>query len=172
MVDDLTEKIQASQGKLEQLASKIPGYGGYKRREQRREADKLLRIQVAKGYEDRHKRLSGIQYDLTMGGGLRLVMVLERASMKLQLLIDRIRTASYGYAGLFDAVRVDEDALGRLYDFDEAMLAGVDQVAEILGRLAAAVQGGDGEAAVANELVSALEGLNQQFSRRQEAILG
>lgn len=171
MLDDLTEKIQASQGKLERLASKIPGYGGYKRREQRREADKLLRTHVARQYDDQLKRLGDVQYDLTMGGGLRLVMILERGSMKLQLLIDRIRTASYGYAGLFDAVRVDEDALGGLYDFDEGMLEGVDQVSAVLDRLADSVASGSPEVAVANELVSTLQELNQQFSRRQDVIL-
>jgi hypothetical protein len=171
MEGDLTEKVQASQNKLEQLASKIPGYAGYKKKEQRREADKLLRLQVAQRYEEQLSRLNEILYNLTMQGELRAIVLLERAVMKLQLLIDRIKTATYGYAGLFDAVKVDEDALDRLYDFDEAMLSGVDQVAEILDRLSAKVQGEEPTLAEANELITALESLNNTFSQRQDVIL-
>ena len=139
MLDDLTERIQASQNKLEDVASRIPGYAGYKQKEQRREADKLLRLHVARQYEDQLDRLNGIQYQLTSQGALSNMMVLERAAIKLQLLVDRIRTASYGYAGLFDAIKVDEDVLDRLYDFDQAMLQGVDDIAAVLDELSSAV---------------------------------
>src|SRR5512135_459240 len=112
-MDDLTEKIQAGQSKLEDLAKRVPGYAGYKAKEQRREADKLLRLHVAHKYEDQLKRLNELQLTLTSRGQLVPLMTLERAGIKLQLLIDRLRNASYGYAGLFDAVKIDEAALDK-----------------------------------------------------------
>ena len=36
----------------------------------------------------------------------------DDAIVKLQTLIDRVKTASYGYAGLFDAVRIKEAQSG------------------------------------------------------------
>ncbi|MBM3190359.1 MAG: hypothetical protein FJZ90_16780 [Chloroflexi bacterium] len=171
MPKDLTEKLQASQSKFEKLVAEIPGYGGYKRKEQRREADKLLRMHVARQYEEQLRRLHEAQYTMTARGRLGAIMTLERASMKLQLLVDRIKTASYGYSGLFDAVKVDEEALDRLYDFDEAMLEGVDRVAAILNRLEEAVNADLPNPVESNELVRELDALNDAFSRRQDVIL-
>ena len=171
MLGDLTEKIQASQSKLEEFAAKIPGYDGYKRKEQRREADKLLRMHVARQYEEQLKRLNGVQYTMTSQGKLKAIMTLERAVMKLQLLIDRLKTASYGYAGLFAAVKVDEDVLDRLYDFDEQMMSGVDELSGILDQLEEAANSDQDTAPLANDLVRTLEAFNDTFSRRQDVIL-
>jgi hypothetical protein len=171
MLDDLTEKIQSSQNKLEQLISRVPGFAGYKQKEQRREADKLLRLYVARQYEEQLTRLSNVQYAMVSQGRLKAMSTLERGVTKLQLLIDRIKTASYGYAGLFDAIKVDEGALDRLYDFDQAMLEGVDKIAADLDRLDEAAQA---EAAIlteAGQLIADLEALNNTFSRRQDVIL-
>ena len=98
-------------------------------------------------------------------------MTLERAVAKLQLLIDRIKTASYGYAGLFDAVKVDEAALDRLYDFDEQMLAGVETLKGQLDGLEAAASQEEEAGSLSSELVSTLEGLNTTYSQRQDVIL-
>jgi hypothetical protein len=171
MLDDLTEKIRASQGKLEDLASIIPGYKGYKQKEQRREADKLLREHVARKYGEQLERLNRLQYDLTAHGRLASILTLERAVMKLQLLIDRLKTASYGYAGLFDAIKVDEAALDKLYEFDQSMLEGVGQVAALLDKLAEAAQAEASTSAEANDLVTTLERLNSTFGQRQDVLV-
>ena len=171
MLDDLTEKIRASQGKLEDLASIIPGYKGYKQKEQRREADKLLREHVARKYGEQLERLNRLQYDLTAHGRLASILTLERAVMKLQLLIDRLKTASYGYAGLFDAIKVDEAALDKLYEFDQSMLEGVGQVAALLDKLAEAAQAEASTSAEANDLVTTLERLNSTFGQRQNVLV-
>jgi len=171
MLDDLTEKIQSSQNKLEELISRVPGFAGYRQKEQRREADKLLRLYVARQYEEQLTRLSNIQYAMVSQGRLKAMSTLERGVTKLQLLIDRIKTASYGYAGLFDAIKVDEGALDRLYSFDQAMLEGVDKIAADLDRLDEAAQAEAATLTEAGQLIADLEALNNTFSRRQDVIL-
>ncbi|HSR34730.1 MAG TPA: hypothetical protein VLY63_29520, partial [Anaerolineae bacterium] len=108
---DMRDTVEASQGGFETLARKIPGYAGYKEKELRREADKLLRTEVAGKFDDQRKRMSELQQQLISQAQIEFLDDLERAVMKLQLLIDRIKTASYGYAGLFDAVKVKEEQL-------------------------------------------------------------
>lgn len=171
MLSNLTEKAKASQSGFESLVSKIPGYAGYKNKEQRREADKLLRLHVARQYEQQLKHLGEVQYAFTSAGRLANIVNLERAATKLQLLIDRIKTASYGYAGLFDAVKVNEAILDKMYEFDESMLQGAAELSEVLNKLQAAT---DAEAPVAMEtkdLLAKLDALNEAFSRRQDLIL-
>ena len=171
-MDDLRKKVQASASGFERLVLKIPGFGGYKEKEQRREADKLLRLHVARQYEAQLARLNSLQTDLAAQGDLKTVLTLERAAMKLQLLIDRMKTASYGYAGLFDAVNVDDAALDRLYAFDEGLLEGAERLAALLDRMASALAIEQVPTAEAKELVTLLEALHTTFSRRQDVIVG
>jgi hypothetical protein len=51
----------------------------------------------------------------------RLVGVLQR-------FIDRLSTATYGYTGLFDPVKIEAQQLDQLYAFDMSLAGGVDQV--------------------------------------------
>jgi hypothetical protein len=86
-------------------------------------------------------------------------------------LIDRIKTASYGYAGLFDAVKVKEEQLDALYDFDNQMLNFVDEVAADVDQVSSAITAKEGVGEAISELVSTVSEANMAFGHREEAIL-
>jgi len=169
-MEDLRKRIEGAYNKVEEMAKGIPGYKGYKDKEVRREADKLLRLQVARGFEEQRRRLNSVQLQLTNAGRLGVLVTLDRALMKLQLLIDRLKTASYGYAGLFDAIKVREAELDALYDFDAALLDSVGKVKALIDAVASAEK--DKQVTKAgNALLEALEEVNETFSKRQDVIL-
>ena len=91
--------------------------------------------------------------------------------MKLQLLIDRLKTASYGYAGLFDAVKVKEEQLDALYEFDNEMLAFVDEVASDVDQVASAITASEGISDAVAKLIGTVDEANLAFGHREEAIL-
>ncbi len=168
---DVKGKISDSVGKFEELAGKIPGYKGYKQKELRREADKLLRTTIAQRLSDLRIKLSGLQLDFLSAGKLWLVDDLERAVGKLQILIDRLRTATYGYAGIFDAVKVKEEELDALYDYDHQLLTYLPRIEEGIDSIAAALkEEGDLGVAIA-ALVSVLQEMDIALNHRAEAIL-
>jgi hypothetical protein len=117
------------------------------------------------------KRLSELQNELISQAKIEFVDDLERAVMKLQLLIDRIKTASYGYGGLFDAVKVKEEQLDALYEFDNDLLNFVDEVAADVDKVASAIsaEGAIGESI--RDLVGTVSEANLAFGHREEAIL-
>jgi len=168
---DLRETVEKGLGGLETLAKKLPGYKGYKEKELRREADKLLRTQVADELDDQRKRLSELQVQLISLAQIEFLDDVERAVMKLQLLIDRLKTASYGYAGLFDAIKVKEVQLDTLYEFDSKMLDLVDQIAAEVDKVTSAITANEGGGVAIAELVLTIEQANQTFSHRRQAIL-
>ncbi len=168
---DLRETVEAALGGFEKLVKKIPGYKGYKEKEMRREADKLLRMELAARLDDQRARMSELQMDLINQGQIQFLDDLERAVMKLQLLIDRIRTASYGYAGLFDAVKVKEEALDALYEFDNKLFEFVDQVASDVDRVASAITAREGVGEAITELTGTVDQANLTFGHRHEAIM-
>lgn len=168
---DLREAIESALGDLESLAKKIPGYKGYKEKELRREADKLLRDQIAGQLEDQRRRLVELQNRAISQAQIEYLDDLERTVMKLQLLMDRIKTASYGYAGLFDALKVKEEQLDRLYDFDARVLASVNVIAADVDQVESAIAAREGAGEAISELAETLEQANRTFGHRHEAIL-
>lgn len=167
---DPLDTVQNMRHALEQLAMKIPGFAGYKARETRREADKLLRVTIAQRVMEQVQRLSDVQRALLRQGGLRWLDDVEAAVVRLQTLADQIRTASYGYAGVFDAVKIQEEQLARLYAYDQKLLAAVDALAEAVERVRAAVGSEDFGPALAELMRLAREALTA-FHHREEVLL-
>jgi hypothetical protein len=163
---DLYHDIKAERGRIESFLGKIPGYKGYKEKEMRREADKLLREALARRVEVQWRRLPDVQKQLLSSGGLQWLDDIESINMKLQTFIDRLKTATYGYAGFFDAVRVKEDDLDLLYNFDLALDEQVDEIEAAVETLSTAALNneeiGSAIARLNRAAVAAIETLNQR----------
>ena len=93
MMEDLRSVGSGAGGSLEQLVGKIPGYHGYKEKEMRREADKLLRLHLSQRFQEQRTKLSNVQNHLASGGKIEDLGLLERGMLQLQLLIDRLKVA-------------------------------------------------------------------------------
>jgi len=170
-MDDLRDTVSGARGTLETLIGKIPGYHGYKEKEMRREADKLLRTHLSQRFQEQRTKLSNVQNQLASEGKLEHMGLLERTMLQLQLLIDRLKVAEYGYAGLFDAVRVREEQLDALYTYDNALTTSVEQLAGKMDRLAIAAMGGEELTPLANDALLLLQELNTTLDRRKDVIL-
>lgn len=171
-MDDLRRKVEEGQNSLETLMGSIPGFKGYKQKEMRREADKLLRVNLARKLGERRERLGRIQADLAEAGKLEFLTSLEHAMMRLQRFIDRLLTASYGYAGFFDAVKVKEAELDRLYEFDAGLLTRLEIIDAALDGLDQAVRADADIPAASDELRRVLGESNDLLDKREDVILG
>jgi len=172
---DLRDKVVESLGGLENLARKIPGYGGYKEKEMRREADSLLRDKIAKAFGEQVQRLVEMQGEMVSGGKIELLehaTALEDAVRRLQTFVDRIKRAAQGYAGFFDAVKVKEEQLDALYEFDNTLLAQIDVVKLAVDDVQAAMEAGEGLPAAIAAAKRVAGDVNHLFSQREEVIVG
>ncbi len=172
---DLRDKIVQSLGGIEDLARKIPGYSGYKDKEMRREADRLLRDNIAKAFGDQVQRLVGLQGELVAGGKIELLeqaTVLDDAVRRLQTFVDRVKRAAMGYAGFFDAVKVKEEQLDALYEFDSGLLGQIDPVTLAVDEVQAAVDTGEGLPDAISKVKRIAGEVNQLFSQREGVITG
>ncbi len=168
----LKDKMKADRNALEELVAKIPGFRGYKERELRRDADRVLRQHVSALLEEQRKRLNEVQLRLLEGGRVDLLDDLERFGTKVQGVINRLRTAAYGYAGLFDAVKVNEEQLDALYRFDEKLLSLVDDLRDALDRLGEALDAEEDLGGALKRLKRAVDGLASTVRKREEAVVG
>ena len=121
----------------------MPGFEGYLERELRREVDQVLRAQLAARLDGARGRLGEYLRRLPLSATAEIGR-LAALDAGLDAAANRLRHAGSGYAGLFDAVKVREAELERLYRHDLAMVEAVDALGAAVARLP-----GEGGAAVA-----------------------
>jgi hypothetical protein len=171
-MSDLFDKVTGQMDFVKKLASKIPGFGGYIERQNRRAADKLLRESVADRFEELWKRTSNIQTEMVNAGMIALMDDMEQAAIQLRTFADKIRTASYGYAGFFDAVKINETELTQLYQYDLAFFDVADQIGRALDNTEASMGDEAGLKAAIRNLISLTREAVNTFDRRYEMING
>lgn len=169
-MSDPLKKITEGKDIISSIRKTVSGFVGYFDRETRRDADKILREQIAKRYEEQWSRISSIQRQLIAAGELRLLDDIEEAAIKVRIFADRVRRAEYGYAGFFDVARVNQEELQRIYEFDQAMLDNVANFANAVDNLEASI-GTDGLPAAIRHLVTLAQEALATFDRRKDVIL-
>ena len=155
---------------LGKIRKTLSGFIGYLDRENRREADKLLRATIASRYEQQWNRISAIQRQMIEAGNLEQVDQLEAAAIKLRTFIDRVKSASYGYAGFFDAVRVNETELQKIYSYDLQLLEDVNSISSAVDNVEASM-GSDGLPAAMRHLTTLSQDVIDAYDRRDEVLL-
>ncbi len=152
------------QQRIIEIAQQIPEYAGYQAKERRRDADKLVRRQLAAKYEEQRMRLTR----LSRQAPLENVVELENLDQKLQRLIARLNTAPGGYAGWFDAAQIVEGDLDQMTQFDAALAEGVLALKSAVERIATALKSKDGVADAVGACADLLDSLNAQFDQREQ----
>ena len=143
---------------------------GYIEREPRRSADKILRDYMADQYTQIRIRIGSLQQDLTNNGDLEYVDDLETASIKLMTFINKVGGASYGNSGFFDAIKVNEEELAKIYEYDLSLLDRADEIARAVDNVETSI-GEEGLPAAIRHLVTLTRELVSAFEGRTQVII-
>jgi hypothetical protein len=169
-MEPILDKAKASQNLLEKLVGAIPGFKGYREREMRRDADHAQREHLAVQLERNKAVLNDIAGRATRAGVLDLINDVETARKRLDKLVARVRYTDRGYSGFFDAIKVDEGMLGRVYQFD------LDLINDVEGVQAAAMQASGAAAAdtkpALTALVARIDAADAHLNEREEILSG
>jgi small-conductance mechanosensitive channel len=165
----IEERVEESKNWFERAAQHVPGYRGYKEKELRREADKIQRLYVAERLEEARKALEKVQLDLTNRGSLELLSIIDATSRRLRTSRDRVQFADYGYAGMFDAVKVGQQKLDELYQFDVQLQERSRSVEELATELSADSPSLRADLDLLDERIEALDAY---FAGREHLITG
>jgi hypothetical protein len=169
---DTHGKVQESRTGLEKMLDIIPGWGGYQERQNRRKADQLLRQTLAEKLATQRRNLDAAQKDLINHGKIDLVDDVGSAVTQLQTFIDRVRTATYGYSGMFDAVRINEDELEQMYNFDSALFEYEGRLEAATSRLREAISIGEGLVETIRIIQDICGEANDTFDQREHMLMG
>ena len=171
-MEEFFQKVTSQQDPFKRLGSLIPGFKGYIERQNRREADKLLRDTVARRFDEQWQRTSQIQVDMVSQGMIQYVDEMEKAALKLRTFIDKISTAPRGYSGLFDAVKINEQELEAIYQFDAAFFDLADQVGRGLDHVEASLSDAAALPAAIRNVTTLARTAVETYNRRSEVVIG
>lgn len=172
--EDLYEKAKKGMRLSERILAAIPGFRGYKEKELRRESDRLIRSHL-------HRRLSEAKSDLRdvfqRLSDRRLFEVLtdvDRLVARFDRVAAKVDHASYGYTGFFDVIKVQEENLDKMIDFDNRLVDEVGRIVDEVETFKSEVTKAEVKRAKEHveHLEAALESLEETFDKRGEVILG
>lgn len=167
-------------GKLEQIKSKesffekmkrwIPGYDGYVNRDNSREIDTLLRNKLALLMEQNKMKIKNVTLNLSRSGKLFESQDMDKLDKKNENCIAKFKSAARGYSGAFDVVKIKEEQLNMLYEYDNALMTDVEYIGSLFEKLEAdSNENVDIKESVSN-VSTALDNLLQKFDARENLL--
>lgn len=173
-MDNLREKIKGGENFLEKLMRKIPGFQGYKNREQSRTADQIQRKFMAKELLQHKGHLAEVGQEMIRSGDISLIAEVDRVTKIIDKVNDRIEHAAYGYSGLFDAVRIGEMELDTLYEYDMEMVSNISSIGEAIDALEYTIDDEDKGKPKARlrDVEKAVKTLDKKLMDRKKILMG
>lgn len=159
----MTERITE---RVERLLNRVPGYTGYRQKESMRDDDRRLREEIARELSQAIDRLTSVSSRMAAERKLDQISGIENTIGRVRHLESRVRTATYGYGGIFSDRSVDEYALQQLKQFDVAFQQGVD---ELVASIASAT-GESGDGSAYQDIEQKINDLNRLFDTRGDVI--
>jgi hypothetical protein len=148
----------------------LPGYKGYREREDSRNSDKLLREYLTQRLRQGRDLFDDIKASLAANGKLDLLNPAENVTQILSKVTDRLRYANYGFSGKwFGKGKIDSERLERVHAADQRL---VEQVTDLLDRLRGMEDIGDEQACktTCTNLTNALKEMNEALNEREQIL--
>jgi DNA repair ATPase RecN len=152
----------------------IPGFRGYKTREQRREADRIVRDYIYRVLESSRDNLMTAFEGLNESKVSELMQPMNKLVAKLDRVAEKINHASYGYSGFFDSIKIDEPQLNDMLAYDTQLMDLARKFSDATSSFRDSVSEGNLESARSTEktLESSVRGLEEAFDHRRAVIEG
>lgn len=156
---------------LEKAIRLIPGYKGYKGKEERRDNDALFRSMLAERLEKLNGVVNNSLSSLKGPAALRTAGGFDRLTKKLEKVADKVRFATRGYRGWFDMHKVREEELDRLYEFDVSLVEDVEKLEEDFAAVTDAVSAGTDVSAALDAAVASLDAFSDRLDGRSKLVI-
>lgn len=162
------EEAKGHRNVLERLGDKIPGFRGFQDRELRRDVDRMQREHLASELGQLKAEVRDRTRAYTDAGKIGALGGFDRLERQLDGLSQAVRFADYGASGLFDAVKIGDAQLQRLYEFDLTVL---DDLAQLRTLIVAIPSPGSADPAGAlDQAIQRARALDDKWKQRELVI--
>jgi len=168
------KKAKNKRGLLERLMGVIPGYHGYKKRELRRETDRLVRMKIVTHLQEAKDTL---RRSLSSPSAFKSLSsedmwTLDALMARLDRVTQRIDRAVAGYSGFFDVVKVREEDLDKVIEHDFMLIKRGMAIQDKANDIVKLEPGTPEWRDAVNALISEIEALDRLIDTRTEILRG
>jgi hypothetical protein len=156
---------------FENVVSYIPGYHGYQEREKIRETDKLVREELFRVLRIGVNNLVSC-YNTLVSRNNPLYNDVDRVKLKADRIAEKVRHAEYGYAGVFDPIKVQREELLSLVRFDGELIDSVQSISDSAETILRLSRQGEDLKAPLSTIELSLENLDKTFNQRKQFMQG
>ncbi|NLK25619.1 MAG: hypothetical protein GX307_03465 [Euryarchaeota archaeon] len=171
---DIRQRVQEDQGVLKRIQNFVPGFRGYRKREDLRDADRMLRSQIAQELGKVRKALEDSRSLVAGGWNSRELELMGGVIAQLKKVEGKVLHAETGYSGFVADIEVKEDEIYRLYDHDANMLDMLNDMHSSVDNIRSSLISREG-AQAQNDILqmrTLINNFEMQFERRLKLITG
>jgi hypothetical protein len=128
---DIRKQVEADRGPQKKLELLVPGLRGYRKLEDLRVSDSLLRNQVADKLNQTKGNLEGMRKQMAAAGDYTNLTSIGSLISQVQQLSAEVRHAEQGYSGFVATISINEDRLNKLYNYDYDFVSSAVQLLAI-----------------------------------------
>ena len=171
---DLREKIVEDRGIISRIQTIIPGFSGYRAKEDLRAADNMLRMQLAERLAATRREVEGCRSVMASNYSLEHMEKIGVLINRFKAVEQEVSHAAQGYSGISAKTRVGEAELNKLYEYDYSLASSVAEMAADAQKLKAAA-GSDNKASIKENIeamAARLDAFEATFRRRMTVVTG
>ena len=172
---DIRQKVEEDRGLIKKIQLMVPGYRGYRLREDLRNSDKMLRLELSKRLALQRTELEEFRQTLVtsnpMSKNLTVVGGIVNEYKKIEGLVAH---GESGYSGIRADIRIDVPELNQLYEYDSGMIDNLNFIEQSIGDLRTALDQND-DASMSEQLKNVrmrIVGFEEKFAKRISTIQG
>lgn len=168
--NDLRDRVEEDRGLIKKIELAIPGFRGYRKREDLRIADSLLRTHLANRIKTVGTTVEYCRDAIAKKLDLMLLEDMGKLVNKVNTIENRVRHAEQGYTGISADFRIDISELNDLYEWDLTLLNDIGELDYIARSLRNAIETDKNFKDIIRALESKLTDFNQIFDKRIQVI--
>lgn len=171
---DIRSRVEEERGILKKIQNFVPGFRGYRRREDLRDADRMLRAQLSQSLGRQRRGLEDCRKLLAQDYGAKELEITGGLISQFKKVEGLVAHAETGYSGLVADINIQEDELNRLYEYDAGMIDHITAIASDIEELKRAIAAGDMTASGKGlaDMKGRITDFEDQFNRRLRVIEG
>jgi len=172
---DIRDRVEDDRGLLKKIQLVVPGFRGYRIREDLRDSDRMLRAELAKRLALQRSQLEDARRALVRENPMsKALEEMGGVVNSMKRVEGEILHAEVGYSGISADIKIKDEELNRLYEYDNSMIESLNFIDDALIKVPEMVRSGNdaGLRDAVETVRTRVDGLESRFKRRKAAITG
>ena len=169
---DIRKRVEEDRGILKTIQTFVPGFRGYRLKEDLRDSDRMLRAQLAKLLGLQRRGLEDCRAMVVQNFNSPQLDAIGGLINRFKMVEGLVLHAETGYSGIAADVRVKETELNRLYEYDTSLIDNIGVISKSLESLKRSLKANDNAQSGDDieEIRNAIIEFEDKFERRMQVI--